>query len=54
MDKVNQYMSPVSIEDFDLSVHSTPAALKYTTSKFKGEQTEQHEEVNHTSSVLQW
>ncbi len=54
MDKVNQYMSPGSIEDFDLSVHSTPATLKYTTSKYKDEQTEQHEEVNHTSSVLQW
>jgi hypothetical protein len=52
MDKVNQSMFPGSIEDFDFSAHSTPAALKITTTKYKEEQTKQHEEENHVSSIL--
>jgi uncharacterized protein with gpF-like domain len=41
MDKVNQYISPGNIEDLNLSVHSTPAVLRYTTAKYKDKQTEQ-------------
>jgi hypothetical protein len=41
--------SSQSIEDFDFSAHSTPAALKITATNYKEKQTKQQEDENHVS-----